>query len=226
MSTYIKSRIDIIYRVRNEISQRSSLPDGQLVNEQRVLLINSPRGTTFSVDLIAAGWLEIYCTAEFNYSIILSRRTVTISKIHIQPDQNRRFDHSEYLVAFREFNTRFYSLYIEKSQGNFIAFKKAYLWGFCVTLRNFNAYFTDDSFVGSRSEDRIESCIFICFYYFFLARRVTEILEKLPKTLRLAHIFVPNISFFRLSFTTCASNAMRNQYSTDAYVRSNSMLES
>jgi len=45
----IKSRscvgVDVICRIRNEISQRSSLPDGQLVNEQRVLLINSPRGT-------------------------------------------------------------------------------------------------------------------------------------------------------------------------------------
>ena len=37
--------VDVMCRIRNEISQRSSLPDGQLVNEQRVLLINSPRGT-------------------------------------------------------------------------------------------------------------------------------------------------------------------------------------
>lgn len=28
------------------LSERSSLPNGQLVNEQRVLLINSPRGAT------------------------------------------------------------------------------------------------------------------------------------------------------------------------------------
>lgn len=112
---FIKSLIDITCRVRNEISERSSLPGGQLVNEQRVLLINSPCGTSLRMDLIAAGWLEIYCTAEFNYSIILSRWAVAISKIHIQRDQNRRFDHSEYFVASREFNMRFYLSRIENS---------------------------------------------------------------------------------------------------------------
>lgn len=123
-SAFIKSRIDIVCRVRNEISQRSSLPDGQLVNEQRVLLINSPRGTTLWMDLIAVGWLEIYCTAEFNHSIILSRWTVAISKIHIQPDQNWRFDHSEYFVASREFNTWFYLPRIEKSHADLVAFEQ------------------------------------------------------------------------------------------------------
>lgn len=90
--------VDVTCRVRNEISQRSSLPDGQLVNEQRVLLINLPRGTALRADLITTGWFEIYCTAEFNYSIILSRRAVAISKIHTQPDRNRKFNNSGYFV--------------------------------------------------------------------------------------------------------------------------------
>lgn len=131
-SAIIKSRmcvgVDVICRVRNEISQRSSLPDGQLVNEQRVLLINLPRGTALGTDLITTGWLEIYCSAEFNYSIILSRWTVTISKIHTQPDQNRRFDNSGYFVGASHhlntnLNTRFYLSNIEISRTDLVVFE-------------------------------------------------------------------------------------------------------
>lgn len=83
--------IQYVVSKTRSLSSRSSLPNGQLANEQCVLLINLPHGTVFGARTPRL-YSEIYCTAEFNYSIILSQRVVAISKIHIQLDWNRWFD--------------------------------------------------------------------------------------------------------------------------------------